>query len=90
MYKVKLTTKAEKDLKTLKISEYDAFKKAQELISELQLHPYIGKGKPERLRYDYSGYYSRRITRKHRLVYSIEDKEITVLVVSAMGHYGDR
>jgi toxin YoeB len=34
-----------------------------------------------------SGYWSRRISREHRLVYSIEDKIITVTVISAKGHY---
>jgi len=42
------------------------------------------------LKHKYSGFYSRRITQKHRLVYSIDGEEISILVISAMGHYDDK
>ena len=53
-------------------------------------HPYSGTGKPELLKHNYAGYYSRRITQKHRLIYEINDQEITVLILSAAGHYQDK
>ncbi|GHS99698.1 Txe/YoeB family addiction module toxin [Bacteroidia bacterium] len=64
--------------------------KIDKLVSELRKHPYTGTGRPEPLTYDKKGEWSRRITRKHRLIYSVDDEKITVLMISAFGHYGDK
>jgi len=90
MYKIGLSIQAEKDLLSLKKSEPNAYKKALELIQELALHPKTGTGKPQLKKYDLAGLYSRRITQKHRLVYSIDDHVVTVFVISAKGHYDDK
>lgn len=45
--------------------------KINRLIAECQRHPFEGTGKPEPLRGDYSGWWSRRIDREHRLVYRV-------------------
>lgn len=55
----------------LKRQEPSAFKKAIRLIDELFEHPRTGTGKPELLSGDRAGQWSRRITKKHRLVYEI-------------------
>ena len=47
-------------------------------------------GQPEQLKYGYSGYWSRRINRKDRLIYRIYEETVTVTVVSAKGHYSAR
>ncbi len=60
------------------------------LIQELKNHPRTGTGKPEPLKGDRSGQWSRRITKKHRLVYEIHDTEVVVLVLTAYGHYDDK
>jgi len=54
---------------------------------ELAEHPREDTGKPEMLKGDMSGFWSRRINREHRLIYSIDDNIVTVSVVSAKGHY---
>ncbi|MBP9029477.1 MAG: Txe/YoeB family addiction module toxin, partial [Bacteroidales bacterium] len=51
-------------------------KKINELIKDIQKHPYEGIGKPEPLKYDLAGLWSRRIDREHRLVYQVIDQEI--------------
>ena len=84
------TEEAKKDLAGLKKNEPAAFKKAKVLLNELQEHPRTGTGKPKPLGYGYIGFFSRRISQKHRLVYSINDEKITVLVVAASGHYHDK
>ena len=43
------------------------------LIKDIQRHPFEGLGKPEPLRHGLSGYWSRRITDEHRIVYKIEN-----------------
>jgi toxin YoeB len=54
------------------------------LIKECMRNPFIGTGKPEPLKGDLTGYWSRRITREHRLVYLPEDK--TIYVISCRYH----
>jgi toxin YoeB len=61
-------------------------KKINELIKDIQRNPFEGKGKPEPLKYDLSGLWSRRIDREHRLVYQIKEKEI--LIYSCRYHFG--
>jgi toxin YoeB len=90
MYKISLSIQAEKDLLSLKKSEPSAYKKALELIKELALHPKTGTGRPELKKYDLMGLYARKVTQKHRLVYSIDDHILTVFVISAKGHYDDK
>jgi toxin YoeB len=60
-------------------------KRIENLISDILLHPTSGIGKPEILKYEWSSYWSRRITREHRLVYKFNDKEVRIY--SLKGHY---
>ena len=53
-------------------------------------HPRTGTGHPEPLVGSNDVTYSRRITKKDRLVYDIYDNIVTVLVISAEGHYRDK
>lgn len=59
-------------------------------VEELQTHPTTGTGQVERLKRNLSGYWSRRIDKHNRLIYSIEDNIVTVTVYSAKGHYGEK
>ncbi|MBQ5452235.1 MAG: Txe/YoeB family addiction module toxin [Bacteroidales bacterium] len=90
MYAIQYTKKAEDGLKKLRQSEPSAFKKALKLLEELIDHPKTGTGKPKQLSGDCAGQWSRRITDKHRLVYTVNDNEITVLVLTTYGHYDDK
>ncbi|HMS29840.1 MAG TPA: Txe/YoeB family addiction module toxin [Saprospiraceae bacterium] len=60
-------------------------KKIAQLIDDIQIHPYSGLGKPEPLKHNLSGAWSRRITKEHRLVYELDNDNI--LILSAKGHY---
>jgi toxin YoeB len=60
-------------------------RKINDLIKEIQRTPYEGLGKPEPLKFDLAGYWSRRIDREHRLVYQVGDNEI--LIYSCRYHY---
>ncbi|MFJ2684561.1 Txe/YoeB family addiction module toxin [Pseudomonas sp. NPDC087342] len=50
------------------------------LIKAIQREPFSGPGKPEPLKYNLSGFWSRRITAEHRLVYAIEDGAIQIVM----------
>ncbi|MEZ5672439.1 MAG: Txe/YoeB family addiction module toxin [Thiotrichaceae bacterium] len=56
-----------------------------ELINDIQRHPFNGIGKPEPLKYDLTGFWARRISQEHRLVYKITEEEI--IIVSCKFHY---
>jgi toxin YoeB len=64
-------------------------KKIEKLLDAIVGDPYNGIGKPEPLKFNLSGAWSRRINKEHRLVYEInEDNQIIILnVVSLKGHY---
>lgn len=90
MYDIIYSKQAKEDLAKLRKSEPAAHKKAVSLLLELMEHPFTGTGKPEQLSGDRTGQWSRRITKKHRLVYEIHDTEVIVIVLTAYGHYGDK
>ena len=90
MYDLDYTETAKADFLRLKQSEPKAFVKLGRLLEELMDHPRTGTGHPEQLSGDLSGQWSRRITKKHRLVYEIHDTQVIVLVISAYGHYDDK
>jgi len=68
-----------------KNSDKTISKKIDKLIKESLREPFDGIGKPEKLKGNLSGYWSRRITQEHRLVYKYEDD--TLLIASCRFHY---
>lgn len=60
-------------------------KKINELIKETRRTPFEGKGKPEPLRHNLVGFWSRRITAEHRFVYSVTDEAL--LIAACRYHY---
>lgn len=91
IYHLDFTDDAKEEIAQLKKSGQNAFGKLNNLLKELVFHPRTGTGKPELMKYGkLKGLWSRRITEKHRLVYSINDSESVVLVLSVKGHYEDK
>ncbi len=60
-------------------------KRTNNLIKDIQRTPFEGIGKPESLKFNLSGFWSRRIDEEHRLVYAVTDEEI--LIASCRYHY---
>jgi len=60
-------------------------KRINALLKDIKREPYSGVGSPEPLRHNWSGYWSRRINREHRLVYKVMDGE--VIVAQCRFHY---
>lgn len=90
-YFVEITLDARKDLKGhFKSGNKATIKKIEKILVELTETPYEGEGRPEQLKHDFSGYWSRRINQKDRMVYRVEEQIVTVFIVSAMGHYNDK
>ena len=85
MYKVLLSKQAQKDKSFLKQSGLDI--KAKALLNILSDNPYQNPPSYEKLKGDLEGYYSRRINRQHRIVYSVLDDEKIVKVFRMWTHY---
>ncbi len=85
-YQLNFTDQARLDIEAhKKAGNKTVLKKLLKLLSELSEHPFTGTGKPEALRYNLSGCWSRRINQEHRLVYELSNNIGQVL--SAKGHY---
>ncbi len=86
-YQLNFSTQANKDIDFHKNSGNKALlKKLLVLLEELTKHPAFGTGKPEQLKHNLAGYWSRRINQEHRLVYQILNED-SVRIYSARGHY---
>jgi len=83
---IKLTPAASKDLTYWKKTNNSLIlKRIRILLDSILESPYSGIGKPEALKHQLTGKWSRRIDKENRLVYRIEDE--TVFVYSLRGHY---
>ncbi len=71
----------------LYFQQYDKkiLKRINELVNSIRQEPFSGVGKPEALKYNLSGFWSRRIDLEHRLVYTIENNNI--VIVQCRYHY---
>ncbi len=73
------------DFSNWPIVDMKIFKKIVKLLREIKRTPFKGTGKPEPLKFAGKGYWSRRITKEHRLVYKVSDD--AVIIVSCKGRY---
>ena len=85
-YKLDFTFQAQNDIAFhKKAGNKIVLKKLFVLLSELSEHPHTGTGKPEPLKHNLTGIWSRRINLEHRLVYEVIDDKI--VIHSVRGHY---
>jgi len=90
-YLVILEQEAQKDILSYKkAGNKVAIARINRILQELEIHPEIGIGRPEKKRHNLFGYWSREIDKKNRMLYKIEENIITVTVISALGHYDDK
>ncbi len=83
---IEYTLQASEDLAYWKkVNNQIVLRKIRKLIESILQNPYEGIGKPEPLKHNFSGCWSRRINQEHRLVYEVDTNLITVL--SMKGHY---
>lgn len=88
VYRLELAPQAVQDIADLKRTGCrKAVAKIEKLLVELTLHPKTGTGQAEALKGNLSGFWSRRIDKYNRLIYTIEEEIVTVIVISAKGHY---
>lgn len=90
-YRVAITARAKKDLAIIRKSgSASVIRKVEQIFLELSEDPYSGTGRPEPLRYLSGNIWSRRVDKKNRLRYLIQDDVVVVTVISVLGHYDDK
>ena len=82
---IKFSTAAWEDYLHWQKSDKAMLKRINQLIREIQREPFTGIGKPEPLKHQLAGFWSRRIDNCHRLVYAVEGD--TLLIAQCRDHY---
>ncbi len=83
--KIIFSENAWKDYVWWQSTDKKMLRKINELIKDIQRTPFEGLGKPESLKFDLAGFWSRRIDREHRLVYEVKDEGL--LIYACRYHY---
>ena len=79
MYRITLSEQARKEYLYFTQSGNKAIlNKIKNLLEDMAAHPYTGIGKPEPLKYELTGKWSRRINSEHRIVYSVHDDTVVL------------
>ena len=87
MRDIKFNSKAYEEFIEWAETDRDIYDKIKILVKDISRDPFKGLGKPEPLKHELRGYWSRRITKEHRLVYKVEGDTLTIL--SMFGHYSN-
>ncbi len=88
VYTLTFSQQALKDIQYFKkLGNAALLKKIDKLLAELECHPATGTGQVEALRFDLTGYWSRRINSEHRILYDIQEDKKVVAIYKLRGHY---
>jgi toxin YoeB len=73
----------------MKLTNRKLFVRINELVRDIEKHPFTGLGKPEALKFNLAGKWSRRINKEHRLVYEVSGTgaRLTILIHQCRYHY---
>ncbi len=85
MKKLMFEQSAQEDLFFWVSNDIKIVKRILDLIENIQQSPYTGIGKPEPLKHQLKGFWSRRITEEHRLVYKVSEEML--IIASCRYHY---
>ena len=87
MMDIIFSPEAEADYLYWKNSNPTMVKRIKRLLEDMSNNPYFGIGKPEKLKYELSGKWSRRINDTHRIVYAVNESENSIDVLALRYHY---
>jgi len=87
MLEIQFSKSADKDFEFWCHSDRRTTQKIISLLEEMAQTPFVGKGKPEALKHEYSGYWSRRLNSKDRIIYRVDEQAGILYIVSMRKHY---
>jgi toxin YoeB len=88
MREIQLRPEAIEDLQDLMTINKKLVERVLRMLKECRKTPFEGIGKPEPLKGDMKGYWSRRVDDEHRMVYEVTDD--LIIIYGVKGHYGDK
>lgn len=89
-YKIAFLPRARKDFDEWKKTDAKTVEKIKEILRDLTEHPFTGIAKPEPLKNNLAGKWSRRINKSDRIIYSVDGAVVIVYVFSMKGNYQGR
>lgn len=87
MYEFQFKSNAIEDLEFWTKHDSKIIKKIESLLISIRQTPFAGLGKPEALRYELAGYWSRRINKEHRIIYKVDEVSRLITIYSLRYHY---
>ena len=90
MMEITFSPEAQEDYEYWKENNPHIVERIKQLLNDMSKHPYTGIGKPEKLKYELSGKWSRRINEKHRMVYVVNESENDIYVLALRYHYNKK
>ena len=87
MLEIVWSKKAYEDYKYWGYNQKNILIRINKLIENIIQTPFSGLGKPEPLKHNLAGYWSRRIDQQHRLIYKIDESENQLQIISCKDHY---
>ncbi len=85
MLPIKFSQRGWEDYLYWQLADKASLKRINQLLKDIQRSPFAGVGKPEPLRHNLAGFWSRRIDDEHRLIYAVVDE--CILVAQCRYHY---
>ena len=90
-FRIEIEELADKHLKMhYKAGNQANIKKIAKILKQLTETPFEGIGNPEPLKHKLTGFWSREINKKDRLIYKVEENIVTIFLISDIGHYSDK
>lgn len=89
-YKIAFLSRAKKDFEEWKKTDAKLVGKIKEILRDISEHPFTGIAKPEPLKNNLAGKWSRRINKTDRIIYSVDGQTIVVYIISMKGHYQNK
>ena len=86
-YKLAFLPRARKDFDEWKRTDENTAERIRTILRDIAEHPFYGIAKPEPLKNNLSGKWSRRINRTDRIIYSVDGDIVIVYIFSMKGHY---
>lgn len=86
-FRLTLSKQAVDDILDWRKADKNTLRKIDRLFLDIEHTPYTGLGKPEPLRHEMSGCWSRRINAKDRIVYKVDEQAGIITIISVKGHY---
>ena len=89
MYSLEFDPQTKKQLKKI-IKNKKQYLRLWGILESLKKDPYATTHKFEKLRYQAYPVYSKRLNKKDRILYRVEEQRVVVVIISVLGHYGDK